>query len=299
MHPQVRIRLQDGRLVELGPGDIIGRTDRAALCLSEPHISEAHAMVSLRAGELKLLALRGRFSVDGKAASQATLRAGQRLVLASRTPLEVDAVHLPAEVLALVEGEQPPQVLASVCSLRVSADPPLVAGFSPNADAMLWTSGSRLFVRVGEEVARELAVGDALTVGGRTLRVVMTTLEAASHRPTQESSEIGAPLHLILGYDTVHIIAGAHRLTLDGIGARIVCELAAVRAPIGWREVANEIWGRDACTEELLRERWDSSLARLRRKLRQARLRTDLVQSCGGGLAELVLGPGDTMEDRM
>ena len=37
----------------------------AALHLDDPRVSEAHAMVSIRGSELKLLALRGRFQIDG------------------------------------------------------------------------------------------------------------------------------------------------------------------------------------------------------------------------------------------
>ena len=300
MHPVVCIRTPAGKLVELGPGDMIGRSERAALCLSEPHISEAHAMVSLRAGELRLLGLRGRFSVDGKATAQVTLRAGQRIVLASRTALEVVEVRLPEEVLALVSEDFGPFILASVSSLRVAPEATLVVGFVPDADAIFWTLDTRLYVRVGDAPARELVPGSDIIVGDRRFGIVATALDSASHVPTQESSEVGAPLHLILNYDTVHIIAGPHRLTLDGIAARILSELAAVRVPIAWQEVAREIWGKgEDVAEEILRERWDSSLGRIRRKLKEARLRTDLVHATRAGHVELRLAPGDTMEDRM
>jgi len=299
MHPHVSFRLQGGQLVELSPGDIIGRSDRAALCLSEPYISEAHAMVSLRSGELRLLAMRGRFSVDGRPASQVALRPGQRIVLASRAVLVVDAVAVPTEVLALAIDGLAPQVLSAVCSLSVAPSPHLVPGFVPDADAVFWTSGETLNARIAERPTEQLRVGSAFELHGRRCEVVALEFEAPSHAPTQESTEVGAPLHLILNYDTVHITAGAERLTLDNISARIVCELAAVRAPLAWREVARQIWGREPLAESVLRERWDSSLARLRKKLQAARLRTDLVHTTGNGLVELVLGPGDTVEDRM
>lgn len=256
-------------------------------------------MVSLRSGELKLLALRGRLSVDGKPASQATLRAGQRIVLASRAPLVVEEVVLPDEVLVLQCDGMTPLVVQAVCSLRVGSTVELVPGFVPDADATFWTSGSRLHVRVGDEAARELDKGAVLEVRGRTFRIAGQPLAARSHVGTWESAEVGAPLHLIVSYDTVKIIAGPHRLTLDGISARIVSELAAIGAPVAWQEVAREIWGRDPIAEQVLRDRWDTSLARLRRKLETARLRTDLVHSTGVGQVELLLGPGDTFEDRM
>lgn len=299
MLPLVRVRLADGQSTELHSGDFIGRSDRAALCLLEPHISEAHAMVSLRSGELKLLALRGRFSVDGKPVAQVTLRPGLRVVLASRTPLIIDEVRLPEEVLALEDPHGHRQVIDSVSSLRLGASPSLVSGFAPDADAVLWTSGERLYARVGDAAPRALEVGDALDIGGQIHRVVAAPWEAVSRAPTQESTEVGAPLHLILNFDTVHIIAGPSRVILDGIAARIVCELAAIGAPVAWQEVAREIWGRDTAGEVQIRQRWDSSLARIRRRLKEARLRTDLVHCTRGGQVELALAPGDTIEDRM
>lgn len=298
MHPLVRAKLTDGPLIELVPGDIIGRSERAALCLSEPHISEAHAMVSLRGGELKLLALRGRISVGGKPTAQVTLAPGQRVLLGSKIPLFIEEVCLPAEVLTLV-GPGGAQVIASVCSLRVEARPFLVSGFVPESDAILWTLGSRLFVRVGDEGARELEVGQALEVSGQRFRVESRPLERATHVPTLGGPDSGTPLHLILNFDTVHIISGPQRVTLDGNAARIVCELAAIGAPVAWQEVARTLWGADGISDAVLRERWDSSLARLRRKLTSARLRHDLVHSTRVGLVELLLAPGDTVEDRM
>lgn len=299
MHPHVTFRLASGAIAELLPGDLIGRSDRAALCLSEPYISEAHAMVSLRSGELKLLALRGRFSADGKPVSQVTLRAGQRIVLASRAPLVVEDVVLPTELLVLQCEGMTPWVLQAVCSLRVGSTVELAPGFLPDADATFWTTGAQLHVRVGDEPVRMLAKGSVIEVRGRTFRVGAQPLVARSHVGTWESAEVGSPLHLIVSYDTVKIVAGPHRLTLDGISARILSELAAIGAPVAWQEVAKEIWGREPIAESTLRDRWDTSLARLRRKLETARLRTDLVHSTGVGQVELLLGPGDTFEDRM
>lgn len=299
MHPHVGFTLPSCELVDLRPGDIIGRSDRAALCLNEPYISEAHAMVSLRSGELKLLAMRGRFSVDGRPASQVTLVPGQRIVLASRVALLVARVEVPSEVLAIAVEGVAPMVLAAVCSLTLTPAPELVAGFVPEAAAVFWTSGARLFARVEDGPTRGLVPGDRLEVGGRAFAVVALPFVGPSHAPTQESHELGAPLHLVLNYDTVHLTTGSERLTLEGISARILSELAAVRAPLAWQEVARQIWGRDPISEAALRERWDSSLARLRRKLSAARLRTDLVHTTGSGLVEILLGPGDTMEDRM
>lgn len=46
MRANVRLLLSDGRSEVLGPGDIIGRMWSATLRLDDPHVSEAHALVS-------------------------------------------------------------------------------------------------------------------------------------------------------------------------------------------------------------------------------------------------------------
>ena len=79
--------------------------------------------------------------------------------------------------------------------------------------------------------------------------------------------------------------------------ARVVTELAAVQQPIAWEDLARPHWpqidDRDA-----LRRRWDGLLGRLRERLREIRVRTDLVAATRTGLVELVLREGDVVEDR-
>ena len=48
MQAHVTLRAPDGRIYQLSHGDLVGRIWSAALCLSDPQVSEAHAMVSLR-----------------------------------------------------------------------------------------------------------------------------------------------------------------------------------------------------------------------------------------------------------
>lgn len=299
MYPSVVFQRSSGELAELRPGDLIGRSERAALCINEPHISEAHAIVSFRASRMKLIALRGRISSGGKPSAEVDLAQGQRIVLGSRTALAVQSVQLPSELLAIEGPNLPPCVLAGVCSLRLTPVPSILLGFAPDARAWFWSTGTSVFMRDGDQAAVTLTPGMQLAIGGHTFRLVAVPLGSLSHVATSQGEQLGTPLHLILHYDTVHVLAGSHRLLLDGIPARIICELAAVGTPLAWQEIARQLWERDEVSEDVMRARWDSSVARLRRKLKEARIRTDLVRSTKFGNIELVLAPGDVVEDRM
>ena len=111
MRPHARLRLPDGSLAELGHGDLIGRLSTAALHLDDARISEAHAMVSNRGREMKLLALRGRFMVEGKSASDVALRDGMRITLAPGLEIDVVSVTTPSSVMLVsADGVAPRSV---------------------------------------------------------------------------------------------------------------------------------------------------------------------------------------------
>ena len=78
----VRVRDSYGVVHELVHGDLIGRVWSAALPINDGRVSEAHAMISLREGELRLLGLRGAFALHGRPTSDLALEAGQRVQLA-------------------------------------------------------------------------------------------------------------------------------------------------------------------------------------------------------------------------
>ena len=79
--------------------------------------------------------------------------------------------------------------------------------------------------------------------------------------------------------------------------ARILSELVALGGPAGWEVVAREVWP-DEDDAWVLRKRWDVNLGRLRGRLREGGVRTDLVRAAGTGQVELVLRHNDTLEDR-
>jgi len=285
-----------GELREVAAGEIIGRSWNAALRLPDPRISEAHAMVSLRGSTLRLIALRGRFAVDDKPLQDIELRAGLAITLATGVTLRVHDVVLPHEVLALEGDGLARHVLAGVSALYVDPRPRLVPGLAVDAPAVLWHDGLGWIARIdGDD--RPLVAGDTFEVGGVTLRAVSVAVGDAGHTTTRAIGGIDQPITIVARYDSVHILRdGEPTLVLGRHAARILSELATIRVPVAWEALAREIW-TDEPDPTAMRRRFDASLARLRQKLRDARLRADLVRADGAGNFELNLLPADTIRD--
>lgn len=304
MQALVTFRTAQGHRIELRSGDFIGRSWNAAWRISDPRISEAHAMVSLRGSSLKLLALRGRFAVGDKPSSEVELVAGQVIWLTNDLRVDVESVQLPSEVLAL-EGEGlAAHILSGVCSLKVEPRPTLLPGLVADTDASLWHDGLGWVLRVRDEVDphdatpvdRPLVAGDVFQIGGRTFRAVTVALALAGHMTTLGVGQVDSPLKLVLRYDSAQIERdGGATLALGGISARILSELADVGQALSWEGIGKEIWP-DEDDLVALRRKWDASLARLRQKLRDARIRADLVRADGNGLFTLFLYPGDKVD---
>jgi hypothetical protein len=296
MLASVLLRAPDGTVHELGHGDLIGRVWTAALPLDDARVSEAHAMVSLRQGELRLLALRARFAIDGEPHRELVLQEGQVIELARGVPLVVQEVRLPAQVLALAGPDLPLTPLPSACWLTLKPQPRLLPKPSAAAVAAIWFTGGWR-AQVGEGPVQELRPGDRLVVGDRTFEAVLQSTEEPDGA-TRIADRFDAPLRIVCHYDTVVVERqGVTALTLSGNYGRLVSELAEIGAPVKWTAVARELWG-DEIDAPLVRRRWDMLLNRLRRKLRDRSLRPDLVRSDGGGRVLLHLQAGDVVESK-
>lgn len=297
MLPSVRLKAPDGREVDLSPGEIIGRLSSAALHLGDARVSEAHAMVSLRAGELVLLALRRRFVVDGLARSELVLEPGLELELGSSLTLLVLEVELPDHVLAVRAPGLPTTPLPPVTSLLGGAPPRVAPRFDGQARAVVFSEGARFLARVGAEEPREVGVGDAIEVDGVRFELVAVPRRASEVARTAVQTD-AVPRTWVLRHDVVTVSrAGQEILDLRGYTAQIVSELAAIGQPAPWEVVARELW-RDGADAHVLRRRWDMALGRLRHKLRDAELPTDLVRADGAGNVELRMRAADRIEDR-
>ena len=297
MRAYVRLRLPDGRSVELGHGDLIGRLWSAALSLSDPRVSEAHAMVSLRGQELLLLPLRGRFTVDGERVASLVLAPGQCITVAEGLDLTVEEVSLPAAVFA-VEGDGLPRVVVSgVCSLLTRPRPELVPRLVPDASAHLWGDGEEWRLTI-DGVSRRVEVGDTWELDGRKFRAVGLAIDGARGTVTRLDGGVARRVRVVAQFDTVHLRPeGGEPLALSGRAARLISELVAFDGPVGWEILARELWPEED-DPHLLRHKLDVTLSRLRGRLRDARIRPDLVRSDGFGKVELYILDGDSVEDR-
>ena len=281
----------------MAPGELVGRLWSAALQIDDPRVSEGHAMLSLRGGELWLLALRRRLALDGKSVAEIRLQVGQRIALAQGLELLVEAVELPAAVLAIEAPGLPTMMLPGVCSLRVRPQVELSARYEPDWPCLLWDNGDG-WRRSQAGVVAPLVAGDTWTIDAVPFRAVMMTANGAGLSPTRVTGGIDPPLRIITAWETAQVQAGdAPPVMFGGVHARILSELAALGGPASWEVVAREVWPDEEDTWAL-RKRWDVNLGRIRGRLRDGGIRTDLVRAVGTGQVELVLRGHDVLEDR-
>ena len=276
----------------MGHGSIVGRLWSADLHLNDARVSEAHAIVSLRGRDVRLLALRGRFKVRGRTQSDVVLAAGLVVTFAPGLDLVVEAVRVPDEVLAIEGTGLQRQVLRGVTSLYGGARVRAVAGWKSDAHDYLWPTGDA-WLR-GSGTGTVVSLGDSWKVGDCTVTAVGERLSGTD--ATEIDPRYASPLRIVARYDTVHIVReGQPTVLISGHMARVVSDLVVARAPISWQDMAQSIWGD--VDKNLIRRRWDMQMVRFRQKLRSQGVRDDLLSADGSGLLALVLGPADSMVD--
>ena len=232
---------------------------------------------------LKLLALRGGLTVEGRDVDVVTLERGLRVELADGLFITVERVDLPTHTLVLCGAAQGPVELGSSTHsllLGEGGGPRtlrLVAGFVANAAGHLWSSGARLWIRLREQEPEMVVAGGQWSVEGVALRVIQVPLDGTSdtvdgaRAPMERSS-----LVIVARYTSVHVQREGGTAVLTGKPANLVSELVR----FGGKPVP-----------------WDMLSRRLRRQLRELAIREDLVSLDGSGNVELVLYPGDRLVD--
>lgn len=298
MLAHVVLRTPDGQEHLLAHGDIIGRLSTAALRLFDGRVSEAHAMVSLRGGELKLLALRGRFAIGAKPISELTLGPGQRIFMTRDLALDVISVTLPERVIALTGDDLPQVVLSGVCSLVMDPRPAVVPGLRSGAMAQLWNTEDIWHLQLPGEASRELEAGDQFDSHGNSFRAISVAIDTASPACTRLDGRVHRNLTIVAHFDSVDIERKAEpTFHFGGKPARIVSELVSFGGPVDWHVLADEVWGAGRPRHQQ-RRILDVTLLRLRKKLSAAGIRPDLVNADGSGHLALSLKDGDRVVDK-
>lgn len=296
MYSYVLVRTPEGQPQELAPGDFVGRAVGAALQLDDGRVSEAHAMVSLRDGQLQLLPLRGALALGGEPVPHVVLRPGIVIDLAHGVQLTVVEVHLPDAVLGVEGSGLPRQMLPSVASVLTEDRLRIVSGWREDAAAHLWSTGDAFHLRVGA-LTQSVGAGDTLTLGAVKLAFVAIPVGEAGPRTTRRLGDFGEPLHVISRFDTVQIDReGRAPVMFSGMQARCLAELIAMDGPVSWTVLTQELWP-DEENPTIRRGRLDALLLRIRRRLRAVGVRTDLVRTDGAGTLEVVRYPHDRIED--
>ncbi|HNC97584.1 MAG TPA: hypothetical protein PKW90_15750, partial [Myxococcota bacterium] len=183
-----------------------------------------------------------------------------------------------------------------VVSLKVSPTLQLISGFDPKAPAKLWTTGDDWKLDLDGQISTVQA-GASFWVGGHQIRLVNLKLSGAGLKATRVTGGFDPPLRIVTDFDTVRIYRGEETPVLfSGVSARMLSELVSMGGSAPWEVVAGEIW-KDEPDSLALRRRWDVSLKRLKMKLKEAQLRSDLLRADGTGKVELVLRPVDRVEE--
>jgi len=302
--PSAQLTISSGASrVTVHPGDLIGRLASADVVISDPRVSEAHALVSLRRRSLRLLGLRGALSVDGHEVDAVTLAPGVRVDLAEGLAVTVERVELPTHTLMLCGTAQGAVELGASSYSLVSPDGAgprvlrLMAGYVQGAAAHLWYSGACLWIRPRGLEAEPIETGGRWTIEGCPLRVIQVPLDGANDTVVEDGSPERVGLVIVARYTSVHLQCGDRTSVLTGRPANLVSELVGFAGkPVAWEVVSRQLWGTHV-DRELLRDNFDSTRSRLRRQLRDLGVREDLVLLDGSGNVELVLYPGDRLVD--
>ncbi len=292
--PFVRLVGPSGRVHDLRPGDLVGRSLVAGLRLPDPRVSEAHAMVVLRGRGLHLLALRGELVVEGEIEDCLALEVGQTITLCEGINLRVAATEVPSSVLGLEVDGDTMELAAPVYSLLTGPPAQLVPSLRPHAAARIWSTGEEWMIGIGTDRPVRLRADKVYTVGNTTLRSRMLPVGGLETAHTQGPGR--AALIIVGRTATAHLLrAEREPVVLAGLKARLVTELGLMAAPTPWGVLAELLWPN--VDDNAQRRRLDKLVAKLRTQLREHGVRDNLVHASGTGSFELLLQLGDRFVD--
>ena len=258
------------------PGDIVGRGVGAAVRLLDPRISEARALVRLRGRRLELVGLTGTLSTEEGEVDRLVLEEGRRVGLAPGVSLEVRAVELPEEALAIAVGDgEPVELERSVYAIvETAVGASLVTGFRGRAVATIWSDGRGWCLQEGAGAAPRALEEGMMVVLGSGVEIEVFAVSPGPGLPSTAGRGPAAELWRVQpGERGALLIAGDRRWRISGQKGRILSILAEARlagaAEPSWHELADRLWsaGDSAGSFDRQESRWSSALSRLNQRL--------------------------------
>lgn len=238
-----------------------------------------------------LLALRGRFRVNGEVCTEAVLRAGLDIEIHEDLWLHCDEVVLPSTLPGLRAQGLPTTLLTRTTSLFVEPVLRVQPGYHPDADVIFWTLGDSWSYRVGDLPPRPFDVGCALDVRGVEVAMVSIPVEDASRDRTRRTRREALRFEVTASSVRVAFLQG--NTTITGVPGKLLATLAMHREPCNWEEIASTVWEDEVVIKSALRRRFDVGLMRLREKMHRVGLPTDLIKMDGFGEVVLALSEHD------
>jgi len=286
-----------GRQETLYPGDTIGRSPRADLVVNHPSVSELHAMVSLRRGALRALALRGLVaSSHGEPSRQASLKLrGCIRLCGSPVQLHIIDIQQPASIAVLEIARQAHPLVED----RYAIGPEGELSVSRSGVTELTTvySTNETWYVSGEGVERELRPDRPVAVGRH--RLTLRWSEDAGVAGTSALGRELPSLRVRANLSVVEILQYAHqgttRCSLTGKSALLVHALVSQNQPSHWTEIAPDVFDETTYDTDLYKL-WTKQLGRLRARLLRSGIRRPQLILTGNGMVSIQRLPGDVFE---
>lgn len=281
-------------------GGIIGRAATMHMRINHPAISEAHALLSLRGGNFYLLALRGGLAASGQSVTELKLAVDCEVQLTSDITVKVVELNLPDYALGIevVNGHIIP-LMAEVSSLMPGSSLVLMPGWNQDAMGWIFSSGAGWTLMERGRVGVDLQAGQHHMVGGLWFSVVSLPASGMQVSTTEHQGRVFPAMAILFNETEVRIdVPGRPPVDINGVLGRILAELARFGKRVPWTAVFEAAFEEPPWPDiALARKRWDSSVFRIRARLRDERLRVDLLYVDGQGNVELRLYPGDTLNE--
>jgi len=315
--PYVDLRLPDGRCLRAHPGAIIGRLSSAQVRIDHSQLSEVHALLSLRGGELWMIAMRMKIGHH----TQNGIKRSHRLKLLPDMKIELIDDFIGSYIVEIIDIRLPDfvyqlrierkdqlsinrdlgELLSNEYYSIIDADAPrLVSGWKPDGLWQFAINGTGWTVHVAGLDAQDLSAAFSSEVRGWRLSVQKKPVSHSGSSNTRVSFSIKQL------EDGISVrVSGIERTKLTGNQGRLVGLLLDARRseeeqqgdafdpikpiPLDKEVIKQRLWPEqaDGSGEEYLKatNSLDQLVHRLHKKLTDCRIDRELIIVEDGSIA--------------